>query len=76
VSDTDQPDPPTFEAVQRTFQEEVYRFFMDRFADDRDQAEDATVETFVAAYKAWASYTGPFDKVSLQAWLTQIAEQT
>jgi RNA polymerase sigma-70 factor (ECF subfamily) len=63
----------TFEELVRTFQDRLYSFSL-RLTSSPQDAEEATQDTFVRAYRALQRY--PSDRVSslrLRPWLYQIA---
>jgi len=59
----------TFEQVHKKYQAKIFNLIL-RLVNDRDDAEDLTVETFLNAYRAWGRFRGD---ARVSTWLHQIA---
>ena len=64
------PEKPTFEELYETYYDRVYRYAYTILLN-RENAEDMTEETFMAAYMAYARYDPA--RASPATWLTRIA---
>ena len=59
----------TFEQIIEKYSKKIYNIIL-RQINDREEAEDLTQETFVNAYKSFATFRGD---CKIQTWLCQIA---
>lgn len=59
----------TFDQIHRKYHAKIYSVIF-RMVNDRDDAEDLTVETFTNAFRHWERFRG---EARVSTWLTQIA---
>jgi RNA polymerase sigma-70 factor, ECF subfamily len=59
----------SFEQIHKKYHEKIFNLIL-RLVNDRDDAEDLTVETFVNAYRHWDRFRG---EARVSTWLHQIA---
>ncbi len=59
----------SFEEIHAKYEAKIYNLIL-RMVNDREDAEDLTVETFVNAWRAWGRFRG---EARVSTWLHQIA---
>lgn len=59
----------SFEDIHKKYQEKIFNLIL-RLVNDREDAEDLTVETFVNAFRHWDRFRG---EARVSTWLHQIA---
>ncbi len=59
----------SFEQIHRKYETKIFNLIL-RLVNNREDAEDLTVETFVNAYRAWDRFRGD---ARVSTWLHQIA---
>jgi RNA polymerase sigma-70 factor (ECF subfamily) len=72
VGNPPQPDEDrglSFEQIQEKYHAKIFNLIL-RLVNDREDAEDLTVETFVNAWRAWDRFRG---EARVSTWLHQIA---
>ena len=66
----ERPEPISFETVYDTYYDRIYKYALTLLLN-REDAEDVTADTFLAAYRNYSSYDP--SRASIRTWLTRIA---